>query len=137
MFKILKFKESNEVRHYRSSAEALAADCKFNGIDMEEFDLVETEAEPVPGWDGRMYLTREDIPAEQAKEIVRLQRAERYAAEVDVVTAQIQRLRDEPPSAAVEREIAALIAERSARVEKIKKDLPYAAEANEGGKIAV
>lgn len=78
MFKILKFKESNEVRHYRSSAEALAADCKFNGIDMEEFDLVEAEAEPVPGWDGRMYLTRQDIPAappavEHADRIAELQ----------------------------------------------------------------
>lgn len=45
-----------------------------------------------------------------------------YVAEVDPITAHIQRLRDDAPES---EEIAALIAERTAKREEIKKKYPY------------
>lgn len=46
-----------------------------------------------------------------------------YVAEVDPITAHIQRLRDDDPES---EEIAALIAERTAKREEIKQRYPYA-----------
>lgn len=50
-------------------------------------------------------------------------RARAYQAEVDPITAHIQRLRDQDPIP--EGEIAELIAERDAKVEEIKERFPY------------
>lgn len=50
-------------------------------------------------------------------------RASAYRAEVDPITAHIQRLKDQYPIP--DGEIAELIAEREAKVEEIKKRYPY------------
>lgn len=56
-------------------------------------------------------------------------RADVYAAEVDCITAHIQRLRDtNPMTSEVEAEIAELMAERDAKIEEIKKRHPYNGE---------
>lgn len=59
----------------------------------------------------------------------RQNRESAYQAEVDPITAHIQRLRDENP--VPEGEIAELIAERDAKVEEIKARYPYIEENNE------
>lgn len=51
------------------------------------------------------------------------QREKAYVAEVDPITAHIQRLRDDDPES---EEIATLIAERTAKREEIKERYPYA-----------
>lgn len=51
------------------------------------------------------------------------QREKAYVAEVDPITAHIQRLRDDDPESP---EIAELIAERTAKCEEIKARYPYA-----------
>lgn len=51
------------------------------------------------------------------------QREKAYVAEVDPITAHIQRLRDDDPES---EEIATLIAERTAKREEIKARYPYA-----------
>lgn len=56
------------------------------------------------------------------KEYQSAQREKAYEAEVDPITAHIQRLRDDEPESA---EIAELIAERSAKVAEIKARFPY------------
>ena len=53
----------------------------------------------------------------------RQNRERAYAAEIDQITAHIQRLRDENPIP--EGEIAELIAEREAKVREIKERFPY------------
>lgn len=55
-------------------------------------------------------------------------REKAYEAEVDPITAHIQRLRDDDPES---EEIATLIAERTAKREEIKARYPYSAEEKE------
>lgn len=52
-------------------------------------------------------------------------RAEAYTAEVDPITAHINRLRDKEQTEEVIAKIAELIAERDAKVEEIKQRYPY------------
>lgn len=52
-------------------------------------------------------------------------RQEAYKAEVDPITCHIQRLGDEEQTPEVIAEIAALVEERKAKVEKIKQRYPY------------
>lgn len=58
-------------------------------------------------------------------EEVRQKRAELYAVEVDPLTAQISRLRDEPETPELLAEIDALIAQRAEIVARIKAENPY------------
>lgn len=67
------------------------------------------------------FLLKKDIPAPSDEEIKAL-RAEAYLAEVDPITAHIQRLRDEEGT---QEEIAELIKERALKVEEIKERYPY------------
>lgn len=65
----------------------------------------------------------ENPPYVPTNEEQRQARADAYRAEVDPITAHIQRLKDENP--VPEGEIAELIAEREAKVAEIKERFPY------------
>ncbi|MBR1399952.1 MAG: hypothetical protein IJ564_07270 [Alphaproteobacteria bacterium] len=78
-------------------------------------------------YDGEFLLTL-DIPV-PTKEEQSSKRAAAYLVEIDPITAQIQRLRDETEPD--EEKIASLIAERAAKVLEIKTLYPYPAEATE------
>lgn len=68
----------------------------------------------------------ENAPHIPTDEEQRQARAYAYQIEVDPITAHIQRLRDtNPMTEEVEQEIADLIAERDAKVQKIKEKFPY------------
>ena len=87
-----------------------------------ESDIRELEDDAVEqAYTGEWYLKgyAPIRPDEETKAL----RAEAYANEVDVITAHIQRLRDENP--VPEGEIAELIAEREAKVAEIKERYPY------------
>lgn len=83
--------------------------------------------------DDGTYYKVVDIPepTPPTDEEIRKMRERAYAAEVDGITAHIQRLRDTSPmTAEVETEIAELIVERDAKVAEIRERYPY----NEEGK---
>ncbi len=84
--------------------------------------------------DGTYYKVVEIVipePIPPTDEEIRKMRERAYAAEVDGITAHIQRLRDTSPmTAEVETEIAELIAERDTKVAEIRERYPY----NEEGK---
>lgn len=78
--------------------------------------------------DGTYYKVVEIVipePIPPTDEEIRKMRERAYAAEVDGITAHIQRLRDEIQTPEIEAEIAALIAERDAKVAEIKERYPY------------
>lgn len=65
-------------------------------------------------------------PTPPTDDEIRQMRAEAYAAEVDPITAHIQRLRDtEPMTEETQAKIIELIAERDAQVAEIKARYPY------------
>lgn len=66
-------------------------------------------------------------------EEVRQKRSELYALEVDPLTAQINRLRDEEQTPEIVAKIASLVEERKAIVAKIKAENPYPTETANGG----
>lgn len=70
------------------------------------------------------YLLKSEIPLptndEQAEK-----RKQAYIAEVDPITAHINRLRDKEQTEEIIAEIAELVAERDAKVEEIKARYPY------------
>lgn len=68
---------------------------------------------------------------EPTKEEVSETRKQLYTSQVDPLTAQISRLRDEPQTEELIAEIEALKAERAAIVAKIKEENPYPAEPTE------
>ena len=69
-----------------------------------------------------------EIPYGQQVEEVRAIREQLYTTQVDPITAQIQRLRDEEQTPEVIAEIASLVEERTAKVEEIKARYPYPVE---------
>lgn len=73
-------------------------------------------------YDGEFMLHNIEKDNEEMKQA----RANAYQAEVDPITAHIQRLKDQDPIP--EGEIAELIAEREAKVEEIKQRYPYQEE---------
>lgn len=84
-------------------------------------------------WDGEEWIYEAEPQAPEpiihlppTNEEQRQARAYDYQAEVDPITAHIQRLRDESP--VPEGEIAELMAEREAKVEEIKQRYPYVEE---------
>lgn len=74
--------------------------------------------------DGEFYFVTKNPEFKPTDEEIRQMRESAYRAEVDPITAHIQRLRDKEP--VPEEEIAALIAERDAKVEEIQTRYPYA-----------
>jgi hypothetical protein len=91
------------------------------------YDIIEEDAEhnieDYAQYDGE-FLLLEDIPA-PTKEEQREKRANAYALEVDPITCNINRLRDEEQTEEVIAEINELIAERALKVEEIKQRYPY------------
>ena len=69
-------------------------------------------------------------PTSPTDEEIRQMREQAYVAEVDPITAHIQRLRDMEQTEEIKIEIAELIAERDTKVAEIKEQYPY----NDGGK---
>ena len=71
MFYILKEKETNEVRHYRNDLENLKADCSFNNISINAYELIEDENEPQVGYDGKLYIngSTPDEPLDNLKSV--------------------------------------------------------------------
>lgn len=76
------------------------------------------------------FLLKSDIPA-PTKEEVSETRKQLYTEQVDPLTAQISRLRDEPQTEELIAEIEALKVERSELVTKIKEENPYPVEPTE------
>ena len=92
-----------------------------NTVDdaIKEYDETEMELSYTGDWYIKGYAPQ------PTKEKQSERRAAAYLAEVDPVTAHIQRLRDEDPD---NPEIAELLAERSEKVAEIKARYPYAEE---------
>ena len=70
------------------------------------------------------FILTTDVPA-PTKEEQSEKRELAYVAEVDGITAHIQRLRDKEQTEEVVAQIAELVAERDAKVEEIKARYPY------------
>lgn len=81
------------------------------------------EEEIETAYNGEKYL-QGSAPAID-NEYQSAQREHAYAAEVDTITAHINRLRDEGQTPEVQEKIAKLIEERKAKVAKIKQRYPY------------
>lgn len=85
-----------------------------------------TEENIVRGYDGKLYLESEcPEPPPPTQEEQSEKRAEAYRQEVDPITCHIQRLEDEEQAPEIEQKISELKAERSEKVEEIKKRYPY------------
>lgn len=90
-------------------------------------DSVETDeshtADDYDQYNGE-YLLKSEIPA-PSKEEQSKKREQAYKAEVDGITAHIQRLRDLEQTPEIVAKIEQLIAERDAKVEGIRQRYPY------------
>lgn len=84
---------------------------------------LETDREIVYGHNGKRYFKGDEPVYEPTDDEQRQNRAAAYQAEVDPITAHIERLRDEVEPD--EAKIAELIAERTKKVEEIKALYPY------------
>lgn len=84
---------------------------------------LETDREIVYGHDGKRYFKGDEPVYEPTDDEQRQNRAAAYQAEVDPITAHIERLRDEAEIDAAK--IAELITERTKKVEEIKQKFPY------------
>ena len=78
-------------------------------------------------FNGAIYLDKEELLQVKTKEIEAIRR-DLYIAEVDPITAHINRLRDEELTQDVATEIARLVEERKQKVAEIKANNPYLVE---------
>ncbi len=85
------------------------------------------EVEFAEMFNGVIYTSKEELLQAQTKAVEET-RAGLYAAQVDPITAHINRLRDEELTPEVAAEIAALVEERKVLVEEIKANNPYPVE---------
>ena len=94
-----------------------------------EYGYEKTSDKYVQGYDGKWYIegAEPEKPAPTYEEVQKA-RASAYEAEVDPITAHINRLRDEEQTAEVAAKIAELVEERKALVAKIKEENPYPTE---------
>ena len=94
------------------------------------FDKIE-EVPFAEMFNGVVYTSKEELLQAQTKAVEET-RAGLYAAQVDPITAHINRLRDEEAvTPELEAEIAELVEERKQLVEEIKANNPYPAESIE------
>lgn len=85
-----------------------------------------TEQEIETNGDGRFYLSGFLPPKPTlSNEEIRLLRSRTYAFEVDSLTLEISRLKDEPSTADIEDEISRLQECRRQKVTEIKQTYPY------------
>lgn len=98
--------------------------CKQLTEGVVNFEISDDIAERITDyiWDGENIVINPDLTKIKNEE-QRKNRELAYIAEVDPITAHIQRLKDESPIP--EGEIAELIAERDAKVQEIKKRYSY------------
>lgn len=107
-WKILKSQIEEKADEYSAVAEW----CNENGYTIVE--------------NGKYYKTvKLPEPTPLTDEEIRQMREKAYEAEVDPITAHIQRLRDMEQTEEVAAEIAELIAERDVKVQEIKERYPY------------
>lgn len=78
--------------------------------------------------DGEYVIVAIPEPTPLTKEDIEAIRRRLYIAEVDPLTAHINRLRDEELTSEIASEIAKLVEERKQVVARIKEDNPYPAE---------
>ena len=90
------------------------------------FDKIE-EVEFAEMFNGVVYTSKEELLQAQTKAVEET-RASLYAAQVDPITAHINRLRDEELTPEIAAEIAKLVEERKVVVARIKEENPYPAE---------
>lgn len=76
------------------------------------------------------FLLKSEIPAPTKEEVSEI-RKQLYTSQVDPLTAQISRLKDEPQTDELIAEIEALKVERSEIVSRIKEENPYPEEPTE------
>lgn len=95
----------------------------FDESTVDEAIKEYTDEDIETAYNGDKYLAG-NAPA-PSKEYQSAQREMAYTAEVDGITAHIQRLRDKEQTEEVVAQIAELIAERDAKVEEIKARFPY------------
>lgn len=125
-----------------SNWKVLKSVCNYEGDDpqkQKEAQAAQAEADKVNDWcnenhymideDELYYFTTPRSPI--THEDVEKLREAAYEAEVDCITAHIQRLRDEEQTPEIEAEIAELVAERAEKVAEIKERYPYPDNAND------
>lgn len=99
--------------------------CMEIGINIDNVvEDTEHTCEDYKHYDGEFTLHNIEKDNEEMKQA----RANAYAAEVDPITAHIQRLSDEEQTPEVIAEIAALVEERKDKVAEIKARYPYQIE---------
>lgn len=107
-WKILKSELEEKAEEYSKVADW----CNENGRTIED--------------DGTYYkVVKLPEPTPPTDEEIRQMREKAYEAEVDKITAHIQRLRDMEQTEEVKAEIAELVAERDIKVQEIKERYPY------------
>lgn len=107
-WKILK----SELEEKQDEYSKVADWCNKNGYTIED--------------DGTYYkVVKLPEPTPPTDEEIRQMREKAYEADVDPITAHIQRLRDMEQTEEVKAEIAELIAERDIKVQEIKERYPY------------
>lgn len=109
----------------RNTALMLSINYNFGPMFQEDNidDVIQeyTKADIETGYDGDTYI--KGFAPVINNDYQSRQRAKMYVAEIDQITAHIQRLRDEEPESA---KIAELMKERAEKVAKIKEKYPYA-----------
>lgn len=109
--------QNNIARYIKNTREELDAIRNVNFDRIEEVEFAEM-------LNGVIYTSEEELLQAQTKAVEET-RAGLYAAQVDPITAHINRLRDEEMTPEVMAEIAELVEERKLLVEEIKANNPY------------
>lgn len=88
---------------------------------------LQTEKEIVGGYDGKRYFKGQEPQksTEMINQEIEEARKQLYIADVDPLTSQIQRLRDEEQTNEIAEKIEQLITIRNAKVKEIKDKNPY------------
>lgn len=109
--------QDNVARYVRGTRE------DFDYIPHVTFDRIE-EVPFAEEFNGVIYTSEEELFQAKTKAVEET-RAGLYAAEVDPITAHINRLRDEELTPEIAAEIAELVEERKQVVARIKEENPY------------
>lgn len=91
-------------------------------------EYMETELAYNGKWYLKGYIPQEPAPAPKTKEEIQRIRESLYRAEVDPITAHIQRLKDQDQTPTVIMEIKKLINERDLKYTNIRLENPYPEE---------
>jgi hypothetical protein len=113
---------------YQNDKIAFIAETKeeLENMPCVTLDKIE-EVEFAEMFNGVIYTSKEELLQAQTKAVEET-RAGLYAAQVDPITAHINRLRDEELTPEIAAEIAKLVEERKVLVEAIKASNPYPVE---------